>query len=95
MGLLGRLNPLSVEVCASQVATIVAYYDSIDVEHGNHFENEVLAQTACQSRVAKQKVYDVLDDVATHGLSRVNARSEQNGAFVFAALAYSQIVAAA
>ena len=36
------LDPLSIEVCSWQIASIIANDNSIDIEHRNYFENKVL-----------------------------------------------------
>jgi hypothetical protein len=46
MGFLGRLDPLTVEVGARQIAAIVSDNNSIDVEHGHYLEDEILAKTS-------------------------------------------------
>lgn len=72
--LLGWVDPLAVEVHTSQVASVVAIHNTIDIQHRDDLEDEVLPQDTCLRRITCQEVYDVLHHVAGHGLARVHPR---------------------
>ena len=73
MGLFRRLDPLSVEVGTWQVAAVVSDDDTVDVEHGNDFEDEVLAKHAGCGAVANQEVDYVLYNETWHCLAWVDS----------------------
>jgi hypothetical protein len=73
MQLLGRVDPLPVQIHPSQVATVVTVDDSVDVEHGNDLEDEIFPQDPGLLRVASQEVDHVLHDVAGHRFSWVHS----------------------
>ena len=73
MGLFRRLDPLPVEICSWQVAAVVSDDDTVDVEHGDDFEDEVLAKHAGCGAVANQEVDYVLYDETWHCLAWVDS----------------------
>lgn len=97
MCFLGWLDPLPVQVCPRQIASVVAYDDSVDIEHGHDLEHEVVSEVLGSGMVAQQKLDNVLYDVGGHGFARVDSGGENDGLFVLqvvAVLADGQVVAA-
>ena len=85
-------DPLPVEIGSWQIASVVAYDHSVNIQHGNYLEDEVLSQISGDGTITQQKLYDVLYDVAGHSLAGMNAGGQNNSPFVVATLAYYQIV---
>lgn len=95
--LLRWLNPLPVQVGSRQITPVVAYDNSINIEHGHDFENKVVSEVFGSRVVAQEKLDDVLDDVGSHSFAGVHSGSEDDGLFVLqvvAVLADGQVVAA-
>lgn len=53
VGFLGGLYPLPVQICPREIAPIVPYDDSVNIEHGHYLEDEVFTQTASSCTITQ------------------------------------------
>lgn len=74
MCLAAGLDPLPVEIGPEQIAPVVAVDDSVDVQHRDDLEHEVLSQLPSYGVVTQQKVHDVFYEVAYLRLAGVHSR---------------------
>ena len=63
MKFLIRVDPLTIEVHQTQVASIIANDDTIRVEHGHYFEDEIFSEDLGNIGVAEQVLDDILYNV--------------------------------
>lgn len=75
------LHPLSVQIHPGQVAPVRAVHDPVDVEHGHHFEDEVLPQDFGLNRGPGQVVDDAQQHLAGERLPRVHPRTDDDPSF--------------
>lgn len=73
-----RINPASVQVNSGQIAPRTAIDDTINVEHRNDLENEVVAEDLCLQERSCQVINDTLHHPAGTCLSRMNTRRYYN-----------------
>ena len=68
-----RIDPLPIEINASNRITIVSTDYTIGVEHWDQHEGVELAEELCLFAVGAEKVEDALEDCACWGLTAMNA----------------------
>lgn len=77
------INPLSVEINHGQIATIISNNDTINIKHRDNFENKVFPQYFGHTRITEKEIYNVLDYIRSHTLSRMDSWSQKNTLFLF------------
>ena len=78
-----RLQPLSIQVCACQIAPIVSNDNPIDIQHRDYFEHKIIPQYFCQHTVSKEEINNILNNLTYHCLSRVHSGGYYDSFFIF------------
>jgi hypothetical protein len=83
MGFPRWLNPLPIEISSEEVTPVISVDYSIDVEHRDDPEDEVIPELPGNRVVTQKKVDDILNEVADHSLARMHSCCQKNHLFVF------------
>ena len=67
---------LSIEIETCEIATIVAVYHSVNIEHGNNVEHEVFSQYFGLNTISYQIINHIFDLVTHHAFSGMYPRGK-------------------